>query len=79
METTTAIPNPSFPHRFATLQEGITAIQDHGYQNSYGIVVRRSIKNKDKTLVRHCYLECDRHDHTASQFQSADLRQSGSR
>jgi hypothetical protein len=75
-----SIPIPSFPHRFATLQEAITAIQDHGRQNGYGMVVRRSTKHmKDKTLVQRCYLECDRHNHPASQSQSAGLRQSGSR
>ena len=75
-----SIPNPSFSHRFATLQEGITAIQEHGRQNGYGMVVRRSAKDKkDKTLVRQCYLECDLHNHSASQSQSAGLRQSGSR
>jgi hypothetical protein len=80
METTTAILNPSFPHRFTTLQEGITAIQDYRRQNGYGMVVRRSVRDKkDKTLVRQCYLECDRHNHLASQFESVDLRQSGSR
>jgi hypothetical protein len=75
-----SIPNPLFPHRFATLKEGITAIQEHGRQNGYGMVVRRSIRGKkDKSLVRQCTLECDLHDHPASQSQSAGLRQSGSR
>jgi hypothetical protein len=74
-----SIPNPSFSHRFATLQEAITAIQEHGRQNGYGMVVRRSSKDKkDKTLIRRCYLECDRHL-SYSSSQSASLRQSGSR
>jgi hypothetical protein len=74
-----SIPNPSISHRFATLQEAITAIQEHGRQNGYGMVVRRSTKDKkDNTLIRRCYLECDRHlSHPTS--QSASLRQSGSR
>jgi hypothetical protein len=75
-----SIPNPPLSRHFATLQEAITAIQEHGRQNGYGIVVRRSVKDKkDKTLIRHYYLECDHHDHPASQSQSAGLRQSGSR
>ena len=77
--TMNSIPSPSFSHRFSTLQEAITAIQEHGRQNGYGMVVRRSAKDKkDKTLVRQCYLECDRHlSHQSS--SSAGLRQSGSR
>jgi hypothetical protein len=73
-----SIPNPSISHRFATLQEAITAIQEHGRQNGYGMVVRRSTKGKkDKTLVQRYYQECDRHlSHPTS--QSASLRQSGS-
>jgi hypothetical protein len=69
-----SIPNPAFSHHFSTIQEGIIAIQAHGRQNSYGVVIRRSIKDKkDKTLVRHCYLECDLHNYPLS--VSTGLRQ----
>ena len=74
-----SIPSPSFPHLFATIEEATAAIQEHGRQNGYGMVVRRSATDKkDKTLIRRCYLECDRHL-SYSSSSSAGLRQSGSR